>query len=183
MQKQREASLKCCCCRTVALNEGSFTDNTFAYLTSPPFLLTNVSSCTRDGPGLFLPPSSLTLSTLIEFSLMFDSSVLSARPPSRCRLPRRFLPPPALASAPVLPISDSLSSGAPSLLYSLSFVCSQMYFCLLLHGPHHKASLRNWRRGPERVEFLIIYSSSTTLEDASPVKTLTILQFKDQKPI
>lgn len=129
------------------------------------------------------PPSSLTLSTLIEFSLMFDSSVLSARPPSRCRLPRRFLPPPALASAPVLPISDSLSSGAPSLLYSLSFVCSQMYFCLLLHGPHHKASLRNWRWGPERVEFLIIYSSSTTLEDASPVKTLTILQFKDQKPI
>lgn len=103
---QREAFGNSSCCWTVALNEVSFYRehiclSRFSTLPAHKRDVMRDYSCFPIFPSTPPPPSSLTLSTLIDSSLMFDSSVLSARPPSRCRLPRRFLRSPALASAPV----------------------------------------------------------------------------------
>lgn len=93
-------------------------------------------------PHILLPLSfSLsisTLSTLIDFTLMFDSFFPAARPPSRCRLPRRFLRSAALASALVLAISYSLSSPTASLIYSLLCCGLPSWFLPFLYGSCHK---------------------------------------------
>lgn len=122
---------------------------------SPRFLLTTMlehtSACLITGLGVFLhshlsshPPISLShthtlslsISTLIDFSLMFHSFFPSARPPSHCRLPLCFLRSAALASALLPAISDSLSSHAASSSSLLSsFVDSHVDFCLSSTAP------------------------------------------------
>lgn len=114
-------------------------------------------------PPLSLSLSLSTLSTLIDFTLMFDSFFPSAPPPSRCRLPRRFL----RSAALVLAISYSLSSRPASLISSL-------FFCWVLpfhYGSCHKTSrpLRKRCRGSKMVGVVVIYSSSTTIEDMWPL--------------